>query len=71
MQAAETLNGVVAAQLDVSHVLSTKKPQGLLALQAYANEAGAGGLPPLDTLVQLGPLIKVVRRIAFAPNRLV
>eukprot|EP00198_Chlamydomonas_reinhardtii_P005691 XP_001695027.1 predicted protein [Chlamydomonas reinhardtii] len=77
-QAAETLNGVVAGQLDVSHVLSTKKPQGLLALQAYANEAGAGGLPPVDTVLQLFQLLKVspqgaplARRIAFAPHRLV
>ncbi|KAG2439723.1 hypothetical protein HYH02_010601 [Chlamydomonas schloesseri] len=70
-QAAATTDGVVSGQLDVSHVLSTKKPQGLLALAGYSNEAGAGGLPPLDTLVQLGPLLKVVRRIAFAPYRLV
>ncbi|KAG2439725.1 hypothetical protein HYH02_010603 [Chlamydomonas schloesseri] len=70
-QAAETWNGVVAAQLDVSHVLSVKKPQGLLAIGAYSNEAGAGGLPPLDTLVQLAPIIKVLRRIAFTPTRLV
>ncbi|KAG2437264.1 hypothetical protein HXX76_005923 [Chlamydomonas incerta] len=69
-QAAETINGVVSGQLDVSHVLSTKKPQGLLALAGYNNEAGAAGLPPLDTLVKLGPLLKVVRRISFAPNRL-
>ncbi|KAG2437266.1 hypothetical protein HXX76_005925 [Chlamydomonas incerta] len=70
-QAAETWPGVVAAQLDVTHLLSTKKPQGLLALGAYANEGAAAGLPPLDTLVKLAPIIKVVRRISFAPNRLV
>ncbi|KAG2439724.1 hypothetical protein HYH02_010602 [Chlamydomonas schloesseri] len=77
-QAAATIDGVVAAQLDVSHVLSVKKPQGLLALQAYANEAGAGGLPPVDTVLELFRVLQtspqgvpLARRIAFAPQRLV
>ncbi|KAG2488521.1 hypothetical protein HYH03_012841 [Edaphochlamys debaryana] len=66
-QAGANVNGTVSAALDVAHVLSTRKPQGILGVNAYANEGSAGGLPPLDTITKITPLLKVARRIQFIP----
>ncbi|PNW79593.1 hypothetical protein CHLRE_08g359250v5 [Chlamydomonas reinhardtii] len=64
-QAAATVDGVVAAQMDIANLLAYKKPQGLVAVSAYGNGVDGSPIGPLDIFMKIGGSFTNLRRIAF------
>ncbi|KAG2426148.1 hypothetical protein HXX76_013129 [Chlamydomonas incerta] len=69
-EAAPTVEGVVAAQMDIANILVYKKPQGLVAVSAYGNGVDKSPIGPLDIFMKIGGSFTNLRRIAFQAIRI-